>query len=70
MSCVAPVVMRSNGIDSAIPLPQVYGPNSNTQDPDKCKVRAIPNDAAMSEEERIKYDPVNYLHGSEIFEVP
>ena len=70
MSCTAPIVMRVNGVDSASPLPNLQNIDPNAQDPDKCKVRAMPRDRTMSEQDRKLYDAANFSFGTKIYEVP
>ena len=67
-SCTVPVALRLN--DPPLPLPSFNGPDPNSQDPGKCKVRTMPHEATMTEEDRKKYDSGLFAHGTEIYEVP
>lgn len=64
-SCIAPVEFHA--------IQTIFlssrGP-ATSQDPDRCRVRAMPSGAAMSEEDRKKYDVFDLTHGTEIFKVP
>jgi hypothetical protein len=64
-ACIAPVAFHS--------VQTMFLPSQNnaaSQDPNRCRVRAMPSRAAMSEEERKKYDVLGLTHGTEIFDVP
>lgn len=69
MACMAPVALRVNGINSAVPLPNLDS-SQNIQDPDKCMVRAMPTDISLGEQERIGYDYVNFQHAADLYDVP
>ena len=66
-SCIFPIVLRVTNLAS---LPSQNPPNPNSQDPNICKVRAIPRETTMSEEDRKHYDAGSFPHGTEIFNVP
>lgn len=64
-ACIAPVAFHS--------IQTLFLPSqapATSQDPNRCRVRAMPSDATMSEEDRKKYDVFNLMHGTEIFNVP
>lgn len=64
-ACIAPVSFHA--------IHTMFLPSQGTatlQDPDRCRVRAMPSGAAMSEEDRKKYDVFDLTHGTEIFDVP
>jgi hypothetical protein len=65
-SCVAPVAFRLNSL--------LFLPSASTmataQDPARCKVRVMPTDTSISEENRKKYHVLDLKHGAEIFSVP
>jgi hypothetical protein len=69
-ACLIPILLRTNGFPSPVPLPNPAGPNQNTQDPNMCKVRVMPSSLTMTEQERVSFDPDTFQHGTEIFEVP
>lgn len=70
-ACIAPVAFRStNMLLAPSPNPVTSQDSQDPQDPKRCKVRAMPSDAPMSEEDRKKYDVFNLTHGTEIFSVP
>jgi hypothetical protein len=66
-SCIFPINLR---VADTLPLPPFSGDHHSTQSPDKCKVRVMPRETPMSEEDRKKYDAGNFSHGNEIFSVP
>jgi len=65
-SCVTPMHFRPNSV--------MFVPSSFTmtteQDPARCKVRVLPSDTSMNEENRKKYHVLDLKHGAEIFSVP
>jgi hypothetical protein len=65
-ACVAPVAL---GVASrGLPLPAL-SPAATTQDPVRCRVRAMPSSATLSEDDRKKYDVFTLPHGLEFFDV-
>ena len=66
-SCVSPVVLRT--VNLPLPLPSVLHSDTNAQDHSMCKVRAMPREVAMSEEDRRQYDAGNFAQGTKIVEV-
>jgi len=63
-SCIAPVAFR---VSMMAPLTLPLYP-ATAQSPDKCKVRAMPAAATISEEDN-RYDVTNLPHGNEVYEV-
>lgn len=61
-ACIAPVAFRA-ALEVPIPI-------ATSQDPNECRVRAMPSGATMSEADRKKYDALNLPHGTEYFNVP
>jgi len=66
-ACIAPVAFRFP-MTAFLPSPDPVT-SQDSQDPNRCKVRAIPSDGTMSEEDRKQYDVFNLTHGTEPFEV-
>ena len=66
-SCIFPVGLRA--VDLPLPLPSAPHSDTNAQDQSMCKVRAMPREVAMSEEDRKQYDAGNFAQGTEFVEV-
>ena len=67
-ACVAPVSKLASGYGTVI-LPSMNA-NQTRQDPNHCKVRAMPVDVNMSEADRKKYSAMDLPHGGEVYNVP
>lgn len=64
-SCVAPVAFRP----SRLLFAPSFSAMGTAQDPVRCKIRVMPTDISMSEENRKKYHVLDLAHGAEIFNV-
>ncbi|MBI5449814.1 MAG: hypothetical protein HY940_00500 [Gammaproteobacteria bacterium] len=66
-ACVAPAAFH---VMQTMFVPTMPAIPAGAQDPDHCKLRALPTTAAMSEDQRKQYDAAMLPHGTEIFNVP
>lgn len=66
-SCIAPVALRT--VNLPLPLPNPLPADLNIQSADMCKVRAMPLEVTMGEEDRKRFDAGNFAQGTKIVEV-